>query len=99
MVGSSQSTAGPMFVLNTIVADILCEIADELEKAKDVKSATQKILQKIAKEHRRIIYNGDNYTAEWVTEAEKRGLPNMRSTVEALKHDDGQRKCFAFCKT
>jgi glutamine synthetase len=84
MVGSSQSTAGPSFVLNTIVADILCEIADELEKAKDVKGAAQKILQRIAKEHRRIVYNGDNYITEWVEDAAKRGLPNMRSTVEAI---------------
>ena len=84
MVGSSQSTAGPMFVLNTIVADVLSDIADELEKAKDVRAATQKILGKIAKEHSRVIYNGDNYTAEWVKEAKKRGLANMSSTVEAL---------------
>jgi glutamine synthetase len=80
MVGSSQSTAGPMFTLNTIVADILCEIADELEKSKSV----QDIIRKIANEHHRIIYNGDNYVPEWVEEAKKRGLPNMRSSVEAL---------------
>ena len=84
MVGSTQSTAGPMFVLNTIVADTLSEIADELEKASDVKAAAQKVLQKIATEHSRIIYNGDNYTDEWVKEAEKRKLPNIRSTVESL---------------
>jgi glutamine synthetase len=84
MVGSSQSTAGPMFVLNTIVADVLSEIADELEKAKDIKAAVQKILQKITKEHRRIIYNGDNYVQEWVKEAEKRELPNIRSSVESI---------------
>ena len=73
-----------MFVLNTIVADVLSEIADELEKAKNVRASAQKILCKIAKEHRRIIYNGDNYIPEWVEEAEKRGLANMRSTVESL---------------
>ncbi len=84
MVGSSQSTAGPTFVLNTIVAEIMSEIADELEKAKDVKAAVQKILQKIAKEHRRVIYNGDNYTAQWQQEAKKRGLGNMPSAVDAL---------------
>jgi glutamine synthetase len=85
MVGSTQSTSGPNFVLNTIVAEILEEIADELEKAGDVKSAAQKITRRIAKEHRRIVYNGDNYTEEWVVEAEKRGLPNIRSTVDSLK--------------
>jgi glutamine synthetase len=84
MVGSSQSTAGPMFVLNTIVADILEEIANILEKADNVKTAAQKLLQKIAREHSRIIYNGDNYVPQWVEEAEKRGLPNLRSSVDAL---------------
>jgi len=84
MVGSSQSTSGPCFVLNTIVADVLCEIADELEKAKDVQSAAQKILKSIANEHRRIIFNGDNYSEEWVQEAEKRGLPNIASTADSL---------------
>jgi glutamine synthetase len=84
MVGSSQSTAGPMFVLNTIVADVLSEIADELEKAKNVKASAQKILSKIAKDHSRIIFNGDNYSAEWLTEATKRGLSNVPSTVESL---------------
>ncbi|MDD5010823.1 MAG: glutamine synthetase III [Phycisphaerae bacterium] len=85
MVGSAQSTSGPMFVLNTIVADVLGEIADELEKSTNVKTAAQKILAKISKEHRRIIYNGDNYTEEWAKEALKRGLPNIKSTVESLK--------------
>jgi glutamine synthetase len=85
MVGSGQSTAGPMFVLNTIVADAMKEIADELEKSSNVKTAAQKILNKIAKEHRRIIFNGDNYTEEWTKEAEKRGLPNIKSAVESLE--------------
>lgn len=85
MVGSSQSTAGPNFVLNTIVADVVKEIADQLEKAKDVKGEAQKILKKIATEHVRIVFNGDNYSPDWVTEAEKRGLPNIRSTVESIE--------------
>ncbi len=84
MVGSSQSVAGPNFVLNTIVADTLMEIADELEKAKDVNAAAQKILQRIATEHKRVIFNGDNYTEEWHAEAAKRGLPNLHNTPEAL---------------
>ena len=85
MVGSTQSTSGPNFVLNTIVADTLGEIADELEKASDVKAAAQDILKKIATDHKRIIFNGDNYTEEWVAEAAKRGLPNIISTVESLE--------------
>ncbi len=84
MVGSTQSTAGPTFVLNTIVADVLAEIADELEKAADVTTSVQGILKRIATEHSDVIYNGDNYSAEWVKEAQKRKLPNIRSTVESL---------------
>jgi len=85
MVGSSQSTAGPSFTLNTIVTDILMEFADVLEKAKDVKSEVQKLLKKVVTEHGRIIFNGDNYSADWVKEAEKRGLPNIHSTVESIE--------------
>ncbi len=84
MVGSTQSTAGPTFVLNTIVADVLAEIADELEKAGDVTTCVQGILKRIATEHSHVIYNGDNYSAEWVKEAQKRKLPNICSTVDSL---------------
>jgi len=84
MVGSSQSTAGPTFVLNTIVAEALCEIADELERSSDVKASAQRILKKIATDHKRIVFNGDNYCSDWVTEAQRRGLPNMVSSVAAL---------------
>ncbi len=85
MPGSSQSTAGPNFVLNAIVAESLSEIADVLEKSKDVRKDAQKILKNIAKTHQRVIFNGDNYASAWVVEAEKRGLPNIRSTVESLE--------------
>ena len=85
MVGSTQSCSGPSFVLNTIIAETLSEIADELEKASDIPASTQALLKKIANDHKRIIFNGDNYTDAWVAEAEKRGLPNMVSTVEALE--------------
>jgi glutamine synthetase len=86
MCGSSQSVSGPAFVLNTIVAEVFSEIADKLESSKDVQAEAQKILHRIAHEHGRIMYNGDNYTDQWVKEAKKRGLPNLRSTVEALSH-------------
>jgi len=85
MVGSTQSISGPSFVINTIVADALAGIADELEKAKNVTSAAQKVLKKLATEHASIIFNGDNYAEQWVEEAKKRGLPNIRSTVASLK--------------
>jgi glutamine synthetase len=96
MCGSSQSVSGPAFVLNTIVADVFSEIADKLESSKDVEVEAQKILHKIANEHGRIVYNGDNYTEEWLKEAKKRGLPNLRSTVEALGQimDDQNVKLF-----
>jgi len=84
MVGSSQSTAGSSFVLNTIVAEVFSEIADDLEKTDDIISATQNILQRIATEHKRIIFNGDNYSDGWIKEAQKRGLSNIASTVESL---------------
>jgi glutamine synthetase len=84
MPGSSLSTSGPNFVLNTIIAEILREFADEIEAAKDVQTATQKIFKRIAREHSRIIFNGDNYTEEWAKEAERRGLPNINNTVESL---------------
>ena len=84
MVGSTQSTSGPTFVLNTIVADVLAEIADELENCDDIGSTAQKILKKIATDHGRVIFNGDNYTDGWVLEAQKRGLSNIKSTVGSL---------------
>jgi glutamine synthetase len=87
MVGSSQSTSGPNFVLNTIVAETLSEMADELEGAKkgaDKIKCLQDILQKYARAHKRIIFNGDNYSDAWHKEAEKRGLPNIRNCVDSL---------------
>ena len=88
-VGSSQSIAGPLVVLNTIVAESLDYIATELEKATGgdpakLNAAVQKLLQEIIKEHKAVIFNGDNYTEEWHEEAEKRGLPNLKNTVDAL---------------
>jgi glutamine synthetase len=85
MLGSSQSIAGPNVALNTIAAEALDEIATRLEKAKDVNAEIKAILKDTLKEHGRIIFNGNNYAEEWVAEAEKRGLPNTRTTVDALK--------------
>lgn len=89
-VGSSMSLAGPNIILNTIVAETLDEICTILEadkKAKkDFNSSVQKLLQGIIKKHKRIIFNGDNYTEDWVKEAKKRGLPNLKTTPEALEY-------------
>jgi len=88
-VGSNQSCAGSNIVLNTIVAEALDEISTKLEEAdaadKDFNTALQDILADIIKTHKRVLFNGDNYTAEWEAEAEKRGLPNVKKTPEALK--------------
>jgi glutamine synthetase len=84
MVGSSQSLGGPNFVLNTIVAETLSEIANRLEGAKDLASRLQALLKEYATEHEGIIFNGDNYSAAWVKEAEKRGLPNVRNCVDSI---------------
>ena len=85
--GSSQSCSEPNVVLNTIVAEAFDMISEQLEKLDDKNFHTglQKILQKIVKDHQRILYNGNGYTDEWVKEAEKRGLPNIRTSMEALK--------------
>ena len=87
-VGSSQSIAGPNVVLNTIVAESLDEIATVLEKAvaagKDLNVEIQALLTKIMGESKKIIFNGDGYTEAWHKEAEKRGLPNRRTTIDSL---------------
>ncbi|MEI8246677.1 MAG: glutamine synthetase III [Lentisphaerota bacterium] len=85
-VGSSQSCAGPNITLNTIVAESFDEIATVLEKAgkKDFNKTLQALLQSIIKKHKRVIFNGDNYSEAWLKEATKRGLYNFRKTPEAL---------------
>ena len=87
-VGSSMNSAGPNTVLNTIVAESLDYIASELEKAiksgKSLNTAIQELLPKLIKESKRIIFNGDNYTEEWHKEAVKRGIPNLKNTVDCL---------------
>ena len=82
--GSSLNIAGPNTVLNTIVANSLTEFADELEKADDFNTALHDLLVKNIKAHKRVIFNGNGYGAEWLVEAEKRGLPNLKSTVDAI---------------
>ncbi len=84
MVGASASISGVNVILNTIVAETLDEIATRLEKAKDKHKEAAAILKAAVIKHSRVIYNGNNYTDEWVREANRRGLPNIRSTVEAL---------------
>lgn len=86
MVPASASIAGPNVVLNTIVAESLREMADELEQAESFIPAVQNLLQRLILEHKRVIFNGNNYSEAWVAEAERRGLPNIKSMVEATTH-------------
>lgn len=84
MVGSADSIASPNTTLNAIVAEAFCEAADVLEKAEDFDLAVHDLIKKYLTEHQRIIFNGNGYAPEWVAEAERRGLPNIKSMVEAV---------------
>ena len=86
MVGSSENIACPNFILNTVVAEELKQFADELENASDFNAAFSDIVKKTLKDHGRIIFSGNNYSEEWEKEAERRGLSNFRTTVDALPH-------------
>ena len=82
MVGSSDSVADPNTTLNAIVAEAFCEAADILEKAEDFEMAVHDLIKQYMTDHQRIIFNGNGYSDEWVKEAERRGLPNIKSMVE-----------------
>ncbi len=84
MVGSSASIGTTNTVLNTIIADVLCDMADELEKAEDFDLAVHDLIKKTISDHKRIVFNGNGYSEAWVEEAERRGLPNIKSMVEAI---------------
>lgn len=83
MVGSADSIASPNTTLNAIVAEAFCEAADILEKADDFDVAVHDLIKQYLTEHQRIIFNGNGYSDEWVAEAERRGLPNIKSMIEA----------------
>ena len=83
-VGSSDSVGLPNTILNTIVAEAFCEAADVLEKAEDFEMAVHDLIKEYFTKHQRIIFNGDGYSEAWVKEAERRGLPNHKSMVEAI---------------
>lgn len=84
MPGSSISTAGPNIALNTAVGDILHGYADRLEAADDFLAELNKLVREEVQAHKRVIFNGNNYSDEWVQEAERRGLPNLENAVEAF---------------
>ena len=96
MLGSTFNIACTNVMLNTIVAEELCQFADELEKAEDFDTALMMLIQREIKAHKRIIFNGNGYDQKWVEEAEKRGLMNLKTTPDALPHytDDKNLKLF-----
>ena len=84
MPGSSLSIAGPNFVLNTAVAEVLKQFADELEGSKDFTAALNSLIKRTISEHKRIIFNGNGYDDAWIMEALKRGLPNLKTTPDCM---------------
>ena len=85
MVGSSDSVSSPNVVLNTIVAEAFKEAADELENSDDFDSAVHDMIKRLFAEHRRIIFSGNGYSEEWVKEAERRGLPNLKAGIDSVE--------------
>ena len=98
MLGSASSISGPNTVMNTIVADAISYIADELEKADDVTAKAKEIIRDLATKHKRIIFNGNNYSDEWVREAESRGLLNLKNTADAVPHLVDEKNITLFTK-
>ena len=96
MLGSTANIACPNTILNTIVADSLNEFAKVLETSTDIEATINELVKNTMKEHSRIIFNGNNYAEEWVIEAERRGLLNFKTAVDALPHyvDDKNIKLF-----
>lgn len=98
MPGSMLSVSGPNIVLNTIVAEELDSFADQLEQAENIEKAVYTLVRETYLAHKRIIFNGNGYTDEWVQEAQKRGLLNLRSTPEALPHLADEKNIALFAK-
>ncbi len=84
--GSAFSVSGPNIILNTIVADVLEQFADELEQAEDFTLSLNRLIRHTIRDHKRIIFNGNGYSPEWLDEAERRGLLNYKCTADALPH-------------
>ena len=86
MLGSSASISGPNTVINTAVAEVLKQFADELESAPDFEKALHSLIKRVISQHKRIIFNGNGYDDTWLAEAEKRGLLNLKTTPDALPY-------------
>ncbi len=97
-LGSSFSVAGPNIILNTIVADALMEFADELELAEDFSLALNKLIRRTIKMHKRIVFNGNGYSQDWIEEAARRGLKNYATTPDALPHYTDEKNIALFSR-
>ncbi|MDD4797793.1 MAG: glutamine synthetase III, partial [Eubacteriales bacterium] len=98
MLGSAFSISDPNVVLNTIVADVFCQFADRLEGAEDFTCALNALIKETISAHKRIIFNGNNYADEWVVEAERRGLLNLKSTADALPYFNSAKNIALFAR-
>ncbi len=98
MVGSATNIACPNFIINTIVAEELSNFADILENSKDFNKALNELIKDTIIKHKRILFNGNNYSKEWEKEAKRRGLSNLKSTVDALPHYADQKNVEMFEK-
>ena len=98
MLGSSASVAGPNIILNTAVAEILDRFSDELEGAEDLPTAIGRLIGRTYNEHRRIVFNGNGYAEEWRKEAAGRGLPERRTTPEAISHYADEKNLALFAR-
>lgn len=98
MLGSAVSIAGPNIVLNTIVAEELSKFADILEKADDLNAAIADIVRSTYAQHKRVIFNGDGYSADWQEEAARRKLPNFKTACDALPHFKDEKNIEVFTK-
>ena len=97
-LGSSLNIGCPNYMLNTMVADELAQFYDELKDAEELEPALRKLIKRVFTEHQRIIFNGDNYADEWVEEAEKRGLLNLKSLPDAYVHFMDQKNVDLFVR-
>ena len=98
MPGSSQSVSGPNIALNTIMAEELQQFADELESSEDFQTDLQKLIRRVFTDHQRVIFNGNNYTQEWLDEAQRRGLVNLPTAADALPMYNSPKNVALFTK-
>ncbi len=98
MLGSTFSVAGPNIILNTIVAEVLSQFADYLESMENLEEAISILIANVLTQHKRIIFNGNNYSEEWVKEAERRGLMNLKTTADALPYYISEKNIELFTK-